>query len=213
MEKYLNLITSLYRDKPKFMAWLEAGLQKGEDVAELARNIHTYFDLDTAVGKQLDILGEFIGRKRVLDFQPSGGYSPVMGDSTYRFALKAKVLINIWDGMTPSIYSYWDEHFPEYHLEIYDNQDMSMDVLLVGNVGTLVKDLLEHGYLFPKPETVRINLTATGRPLFAYDMDTPAMKGYDRGYWQGGGLRADSYVFAYGDEDDMYKGYGEGEWS
>lgn len=77
---YLNLIPSQYRLQPKFMKWLEAGIQKLQDSNSTAQEIISNFDLDTATGVQLDIIGKLIGRSRQLDFQPRADVSSVLDD-------------------------------------------------------------------------------------------------------------------------------------
>ncbi|CQR71692.1 hypothetical protein SOV_04880 [Sporomusa ovata DSM 2662] len=212
IDTYLNLVTSQYRDSPNFINWLTTALQKGEDITELLSQFESKFDIDTAVGKQLDTLGELIGRSRKLTFQPSNGVSPILDDEPYRTVLKAKIAINQWDGTIPGVYEYWNVLFPQLYLEIYDNQDMTMDIIVVGLSSTLLQQLLQNGYLTPKPEGVRVNYITVNRPIFAYDMDTTAMKGYDQSYWQGGGIRLDANVFGYGSSNELIGGYG-GAWS
>jgi hypothetical protein len=69
---YISLITSLYRTKPKFIAWLTALLTPLCQTNSLLKNFDAAFDLDQAVGVQLDILGQLIGVSRTVQFQPPG---------------------------------------------------------------------------------------------------------------------------------------------
>lgn len=69
---YLELITSQYQNSPKYKKWVERLLAPYIDTQKLASTLYTYFDIDKAVGKQLDMLGEVIGVKRLLPFQPEG---------------------------------------------------------------------------------------------------------------------------------------------
>jgi len=54
--RYLNLVTSQHQNKPKFMAWLSNPLRILDDTAILANSFYSYFDIDRAIGAQLDIL-------------------------------------------------------------------------------------------------------------------------------------------------------------
>lgn len=157
IDKYLNNITSQHRDKPKFISWLSSNLNKIEDIYTVVKSIDLEFDLDNAIGKQLDTLGELIGRERVLTFQPMNGYEPVMDDETYRLALKSKVAMNRWDGTIQQIYDIWDNMFNDISLELEDNQDMSFNAYVTGYVNQIRQDLIQHGYIVPKPQGVRIN--------------------------------------------------------
>lgn len=157
IEKYLDNITSQHRDKPKFISWLSSNLNKIDDIYLTIKSIDSAFDLDNAIGKQLDTLGELIGRQRVLTFQPLNGHDPVLDDETYRLALKAKVAMNKWDGTIPSAYEIWNNMFNDIGLEIEDKQDMSFNAYVTGYVNQIRQDLIQHGYIVPKPEGVRVN--------------------------------------------------------
>lgn len=157
IDKYLNSVTSQHRDKKKFIAWLSSSLTIIDHAYIMTKNIDNDFDLDNALGVQLDMLGQSIGRKRMLTFQPLNDHNPVMDDETYRLVLKAKVAMNNWDGKTESAYEIWDNTFKDIGLQIQDNQDMSMTAYVTGYVKQIRQDLIQHGYIVPKPEGVKIN--------------------------------------------------------
>ncbi|MBS5330565.1 DUF2612 domain-containing protein [Limosilactobacillus oris] len=157
IDKYLDNITSQHRDKPKFIAWLSSSLNIIDHAYIMTKNMDNDFDLDNAIGKQLDILGQIIGRKRTLTFQPLNGHNPVLDDETYKLALKAKVAMNMWDGKIESAYEIWNNIFDDIGLQLQDNQDMSLTAYITGYVNQIWQDLIQHGYIVPKPEGVRIN--------------------------------------------------------
>lgn len=64
MSKYTELITNYHATKPKFLAHVDLMTRPLIDVAAATRGLITAFDIDSAVGVQLDILGLWIGRKR-----------------------------------------------------------------------------------------------------------------------------------------------------
>lgn len=157
IDKYLDNITSQHRDKPKFIAWLSSSLNIIDHAYIMTKNMDNDFDLDNAIGKQLDILGQIIGRKRTLTFQPLNGHNPVLDDETYKLVLKAKVAMNMWDGKIESAYEIWNNIFNDIGLQLQDNQDMSLTAYITGYVNQIRQDLIQHGYIVPKPEGVRIN--------------------------------------------------------
>lgn len=157
-KKYLDLIVPEHR-KPKLLQWLNCLLEKIEEIEECAESISDCFDLDTAQGKQLDKLGELIGRQRELTFQPEKNVSSILEDDIYRTVLRAKIGINHWDGTIPSIYELWKNLFPDYKLHIKDNQDMSMEAIVLGDLKNLEKELVHNGYIVPRPEGVKQNTT------------------------------------------------------
>jgi len=198
-KRYLNLITSQHQNKPKFIAWLEANLNTLDNGATLAGSLDTYFDLDTAVGAQLDILGDIVGVKRTVDFQPTSYYSttvmgtavliepsPILSDNYYRLVIRAKILKNMWDGTTQGIYDMWNMLFDDSYIIIKDNQDMSMTVIIMGLSSSLQKDLVANGYIIPKPQGVKVNYSYLTTPLFAFGINNSNLKGFNEGTWGAG---------------------------
>ena len=153
---YLDRITSQHKTKPKFMALLKARLQPFIDLAELLNTFDAAFDLDTAVGVQLDTLGQYIGVGRLLKFQPEGGESPILDDETYRMLLRAKISMNMWDGTIPSAKILWNNLFPDFVILIRDNQDMTLNITIIGWTSVLERELVSRGYFSPKPMGVSI---------------------------------------------------------
>lgn len=183
IKNYTDLITSQHHDKPNFITWLTSALSKIKDGTDATDSIVSAFDIDIAVGVQLDILGIQLGVNRVVNFQPTGGTSPVLDDDTYKLCLKAKIAINQWDGTTPSVYSLWSTLFPTSRLIIADNQDMSINAIVFSLNTQIQKDLIAHGYIIPKPEGVFMTYTFASDILFAYDTTNSNFAGYDSGSW------------------------------
>lgn len=157
IKKYVDNVTSQHRDKPKFISWITKNLTILDHAYNGIKSIDPNFDLDYAIGKQLDTLGTIIGRKRTLTFQPMHGHNPVLDDEIYRLVLKAKVAINMWDGTVSHMYEIWDNIFKDIGLEIEDNQDMSINAYITGYVNQVRQELIQRGFIVPKPQGVRIN--------------------------------------------------------
>jgi len=106
------------------------------DTQNLALAQQTIFDLDTAVGDQLDKTGEWIGLTRFIAeplaqnwfswgvpgagwsqaewkhaFAPAGSQLYRLDDMHYRTLLKARVAANVWDGTVPGAYRAWNTIF------------------------------------------------------------------------------------------------------
>lgn len=212
VDDYKSLITSEHADKPKYMATIGVTASISAYLQELAADLPRQFDLDEAVGVQLDAVGEWIGRSRRIDtpltgvyftwddvastgwdngvwqgeFDPDSGLT-VLPDDEYRLLLRAKVAANQWDGTIPGAYDIWTTVFPDSLIIIQDNQDMSMTVGVAGSqLSTVTQALLTGGYIPLKPEGVRVNyyaISVDSGPLFAWDAESEALAGWDTGSW------------------------------
>lgn len=156
IQEYLDRVTSEHRDKPKFIAWLASILTPTDYIYNCINKIDDAFDLDKAVGNQLDVLGELIGVSRTLVFQPPD-MSSLLDDNTYRLVLKAKIGKNMWQSTKPEVQEIWKGMFSDLQLDLIDNQDMSMTAVIYGVLDELRELLIANGYIVPKPSGVRLN--------------------------------------------------------
>lgn len=169
---YLNRITSEHKVQPKFMGLVSARLQPLVDLFECLEEIDKAFDLDTAEGNQLDVIGEYVGVKRLLNFQPEYA-DAVLTDPYYRMLLKAQISLNNWDGSIEGIKKIWGDVFPEYEIQIVDNQDMTMEARIIGLRQLFESELVQHGYITPKPMGVRVDYTV----VMSIEVDTELFLG------------------------------------
>lgn len=162
---YLNRITSEHKIRPKFMALAEARLKPFVELFELLEKIDKSFDLDTAEGNQLDIIGQYVGVSRLLDFQPNNA-DPLLTDPYYRMLLKAQISLNNWDGSIEGIKKIWGNVFPEYDIQIVDNQDMTTETRITGLQSLFESELIQHGYITPKPMGVQVKYSVIMPMIF-----------------------------------------------
>lgn len=125
LDTYLRLIPPLHATKPKFRALLSSLVGPLITAQHIAALLPAAFDIDDAAGVQLDIVGEWIGRSRIIATPlpdvffafdiPGRGFDQAvwrgpfdserglttLDDDTYRKLLKAKILANSWDGSIP----------------------------------------------------------------------------------------------------------------
>ena len=189
INQYLAMITNQYQNSTKFLQWLTIPLMVIEDLHLCANIMPSMFDVDLAVGVQLDILGLLLGQSRILPFNPTDGTMAKLDDAIYKKILKLKTMTNYWDGSLGSIYTAWGIIFPDVNLVITDNQDMTASVSIKGELSQIVKDMIYNDLVLPRPEGVeyiykgKIPETAA---IFYYDYDddeSPYFAGYDVGYW------------------------------
>ncbi len=204
--------------QPKFTEWVQGSITPETDLQQYFSDLPEAFNVDTAEGDQLDVLGELLGVSRIVNFQPGGGASASLTDAFYKIALKAKIVLNQWKGTKEEIYDLMATILPQYPVLITDNQDMTMDVLVIGMPND-VAGLLTFCY------------GATGGTL----PNGTIAAGYGSGYWDGftsilRGLVVNNYFvpkpagvlvnysfadgpfFSYGTTSTYFQGYGVGEW-
>ena len=209
---YTSLVTSEHADKPKFMAMVAAVSQCFVDQQNELEAFVNDFDLDEAIGAQLDILGKWVGISRNIEtpisgvyfsldtsgvgfdqgvwqgpFDPSSGIVS-MDDETYRLVIRAKIAANHWDGTIGAAASILSSVFgSNTFVFIEDNQDMTMTVGLSGNLpSALFIALFGGGYIPLKPEGVLANYIVTsssGSPIFGFDVENSYISGFDVGAW------------------------------
>lgn len=180
---YLALVTSQYVNSKKFNALLYVLLKKFDDVSQCLVAMDTALDLDSAVGAQLDMLGATVGAARTVNFQPSGGVSPVLDDATYRIYIKAKIAQNQWDGTLTSLYPIWQQLFPNGKIIIIDNQNMTVDITLTGAFTSIIQDLITNGYIVPRPEGVLYTYIFGTLPFFGFGSSPGFIAGFGEGHW------------------------------
>lgn len=199
VQDYLDLITSSWNQKPKFMAMVNACVSVQVQVqALMTEMMTTIFDLDfPPVGDQLDIIGQWVGISRKVkvpivgvyftwDGDPSTGWDygtwqpsslPVsitsLPDDAYLTLIRGKIAANGWDGTTDGAYKIWDTIFPQFIILIQDYNDMSYSVAIIGGiVDSLTLALLTGGYIPLRPEGVRVREYFTSvdtNPAFCWD--------------------------------------------
>ncbi|VWC81573.1 bacteriophage protein [Burkholderia contaminans] len=210
---YTVLITSEHRDLPRFAAVLGALVQPLVDQMNMLQSMPGKFDLDDAVGVQLDDVGLWVGVSRKIrtplsgiyfsfdvaglgfdqgiwkgPFDPDTGLT-VLDDDTYRLVIRAKIGANHWDGTLDSSAAILNSIFSsDTYVFIEDHQDMSMTIGISGKVPSAVfLALLAGGYIPLKPEGVRVDYTIVttvdSAPLFGFDMSGPYVAGFDVGAW------------------------------
>ena len=124
--------------------------------------------IDDSPNPILDIIGVIVGQPRKLPFQPSNDVSPIMDDNTYLKVLRATIGKNSWDGNLDSLQPLWKSLFPGGQITVVDNQDMTMDVELSGGFSSLIVDLINNGYIIPRPQGVWYDLGLSTVPLFGW---------------------------------------------
>jgi len=213
ISQYTGRITSQHNQKPKYMAMVEVLTGAMVDQQNVLASMPGKFDLDNAVGDQLDSIGIWVGISRNVPipltnvyfsfdaegigfdqgswkgpFDPDTGLTR-LDDATYRLVIRAKIGANHWDGTLGASKAILDSIFGGgTFVFIEDNQDMSMTIGIAGVIPSAVfLALLRNGLIPIKPEGVRVNIvivtTTDGSPIFGFDISNDLVAGFDTGAW------------------------------
>jgi hypothetical protein len=153
-DDYVALLTSEHRSQPNFEATVRTMTQGFADSIDMLRGLLAQFDLDVAVGDQLDTIGLWVGVTRrvpvpIADVfftwdgtvatgwkrgQWKGLFDPAEGivslsDSDFRLFIRAKIAVNAWNGTAEQMADILAFLFGEGAVVMRDNQDMTIRVI------------------------------------------------------------------------------------
>ena len=213
LTKYIERVPVQHRERPKFKATLTAFVSPFARLQELLSDTSRQYDVDVAVGNQLDVVGQWVGVSRYIPTPLDGiyfewdgtkqtgwnggqwkaRYDPVSGlvgldDDTYRSLINLHIAANSWDGTTDRAYDAWRDIFHESHIVIEDHQNMTFSVGITGQMRSTAQKAIFTGGLSPfKPAGVRIDVyfisSDSRQPLFAWGIETDALKGWNQSSW------------------------------
>lgn len=191
-DEYQNLIIYQYQDKTKFIAEVNTLLNKLEEVKNQSENLLNAFDVDIAIGNQLDIIGRIVGMPRRIneaipkvyfgfnDENPNAvGFGQAafyeignsayqsldLNDSDYRFFIKLKIESNFMKNNIHEINKVVTKIFGGDSY-IIDNKDMTFDFYAYENVESRLVKYAKILDLLPRPQVIEYN------KLYKYYEDT-----------------------------------------
>lgn len=183
--KYTEKIAGAMTHKPNFEWFVFQITESFRENKELLESLYHSFDLDSAVGSQLDAVGVRVGTSRTiippiegveffsLDVRHAGldeanWYRPyvdnntlikTLDDDNFRFLIRCKVRTNSQNGSREGLEELINmiKDYYDVDMSVVDNQDMSVKFIVnEENVPIVIKHLLTGGYLNIKPAGVRV---------------------------------------------------------
>ena len=213
VEDFVARITQFHRRRPKFRATVAASVAPMVDVAALLEAIPPAYDLDTAIGAQLDRVGEWVGYSRDVVYplphawfsfgDPSRGFGkgrwktpedPKTGvirldDDIYRQLLRAKVLLNHWDGRAASAGVIFETFLddPDTFSFLVDKHNGTQRLGIAGEIPSTQRlQMLAQDYLSARPAGIasKTLVTSVNRaPLFGFGVQNHKISGFGTGAW------------------------------
>lgn len=170
---YLSLIPAANAGKPNFVALVSLLTQGAVDANNMLQSmVPDNFNVNTAVGAQLDIIGKWVGIGRFVTILLSNWFSfdtaglgwdqgvwwvpyesetgiMALDDDTYRSMILAKIAWNNWDGTTPTYYAMLSQLFAPCTVTIADNLNHSIAITVTGSMPNATLQALATEDLLP----------------------------------------------------------------
>lgn len=191
-------IYAQYRDKPKAVAWYAIARSLGGSIEAAAEAVRKSYDIDTAVGEQLNVIGRVVvapqsfvgstpmnpGLFDLTDGDQFGDDDAMfsaltidqdgqLSDELYRLVIKAKIVKNNGDATIENILDGMNFLLPKAQvLRVTDGEDMSFSIEFYGEITNLERFALLNAGLVPKPQSVKFNGFLEGFEMVEFgDMD------------------------------------------
>lgn len=161
IDYYANLLILQYRQKPNAYAMIQT-LVKPVIMDQLPAQVEAAFEIDTAIGVQLDVIGEYVGISRS-GFDFSGPVT--LNDTDYRQLIRIKIVQNNFGSSLATIQDFLNRFFAGT-IFVFDFRSMRIGYFL--NSGSLSLELAQffiRAGLLPKPMGVQLSATIYGPVL------------------------------------------------
>lgn len=150
---YADLLILQYRSKPRAYATIQASVDLFIQ-NQILFAIRDAFDIDTAIGAQLDILGKYAGVSRLVNTFTMG--TVALDDDDYRELVRMKFALNTSGSSLADIQQLIFDFFPDA-LQVFDYKNMRMSYYFDASYGSqiLAEAFFLQG-LLPKPMGVQL---------------------------------------------------------
>lgn len=170
-----------YRDKPKFVAWMEISRKLGRPLERVSEKISLSYDIDRASGELLNIIGRIVGIDRNFinkieldqvqfgeedsEFGASDCFfssdsvanDSLMSDGLFRLIIKAKILKNNRDATIEDIIEQMVLLAGVDFLKINNPENMTFSIEFSGNITPLQRYALFNENIIQIPQGVLFN--------------------------------------------------------
>lgn len=204
-------VPSQYREKDKFITFCKIFLIGLILIGDRIDSLANKYNIDEAVGKQLDDLGAWFGVSRTIsipipnpffewgnqNYLKGWGYAPwkqpqdtiegltTLPDEAFRAFIKSRIALNKWDGSMDQLNELLGDLIVGNKLIIKDNCDMSMDYLFFGNfINPVMRAIIKNNYILVKPAGVYVNTVKyVENKAFAWGINNNYFGGWGDGQW------------------------------
>lgn len=210
--EYTELIAGYHVGRPDFQEWVYVLTEPLRLARQRLVELQNDFDVDTAIGVQLDAIGVRVGISRTLPLRITGVYfeldnadvgldfgiwkgrydpsdgTTTLDDETYRAVIKAKILSNKWNGENGTLAEFLSTALSYFGVDakMLDWQDFqTMHVALnltKASTPPIVWELISRRIVDVTAAGVSMQII-DNIPWFGLDYNTASVKGLDEGSW------------------------------
>lgn len=182
VHQILSRVYGQYSNSQKLKLWLSINGEIGNELQDAIDDVRLSYDIDTAEGEQLDIIGRIvgIGREVIGDINFSSTqfgntksqfgntksqFAPqdvagdeLLSDAYYRVLIRAKIVKNNSDAAIDSTIIGISFIFPNgAPIVLRDNEDMSFAIDIHGSISAIERKILQSVDVVPRPHGVKFN--------------------------------------------------------
>ena len=132
--RMIGLLISQFKDKPNIAGILKSFSTEVQEIEDVAYNLFRSFDIDDAVGDQLDLLGRLVGEAR-----------QARTDEVYRSAISVRIAINLAHGEPEKIIEVLESITNSTIVQLTEVYPAGMFIFFNGTTTdfTTIKDLIK----------------------------------------------------------------------
>ena len=177
-----NRIYAQYADKPKAVQWYNITPSLGDEISSAYELVRNTYDIDAAVGAQLDVIGRIVvidrGFESFVVFDPDcrfgagnkasrfGGLSArfnnrgatlsqEISDAMFRVLIRAKIAKNNSDATLDGVVDALSYITTSSPIRVVDNEDMTMSVSFGTTLNEIERFVFNTFDVVPRPQGVR----------------------------------------------------------
>lgn len=176
-------IYAQYADKPKAVSWFNITPTLSDEIAAVYDDVRSSYDIDQAVGEQLDVIGRIVVLDRGFESfvivdnvtvfgadndesqfggvgsqfeQITGGISGSTSDAIFRILIKSKIAKNNSDATLDGIVKALSYITSSTLITVVDNEDMTMSIAFGTELSELERFVFNTFDVVPRPQGVRL---------------------------------------------------------
>lgn len=155
IERYEDLATPYWKEtdkRPKAMQRLRYVLRQAIDLDNFIISLTTNFDIDTAVGNQLDMIAKQMGISRDITVVNDDGEATHLSDDDLRYLIRGTIIRRKWDGSIDHVNRLAREWIKQNSFIIVeDDTNHCMDVTVTGHISYTQSQLIASNLIIPAP--------------------------------------------------------------